>query len=42
MQLFESIQESVAFIRGVTDTKPRIGVILGTGLGGLVGQVNVS
>ena len=42
MNLFESIQESVAFIRGVTDTKPRIGVILGTGLGGLVGQVNVS
>ncbi|MBC8125249.1 MAG: purine-nucleoside phosphorylase [Candidatus Kapabacteria bacterium] len=42
MQLFESIQESVSFIRSVTDSKPRIGVILGTGLGGLVGQVNVS
>jgi len=42
MTLFESIAESAAFIRSVTDISPSIGVILGTGLGDLVSKVDVT
>ena len=35
MQLFDKIQETVAFIRERVQTEPGIGIILGSGLGGL-------
>ena len=31
------IQEAVSFIQSKTNTKPEVGIILGTGLGALVG-----
>ena len=34
-------KESVAFIKGRTTVEPTIGIILGTGLGGLVNEINV-
>lgn len=39
MALYDNILESVAMIRGITASTPVVGVILGTGLGGLVSQV---
>ena len=39
--LYEQIQEAVAFIRSITDFKPATGIILGTGLGALVGELAV-
>jgi len=41
MQLFDQIQETLAFIRSKTDDIPQTGIILGTGLGDLTGQVAV-
>jgi purine-nucleoside phosphorylase len=38
-ELRQHITEAVAFIRKKTDAKPRIGIILGTGLGGLVKEI---
>jgi purine-nucleoside phosphorylase len=40
-QLFDQIQEAVARIRTDWDQRPLAGVILGTGLGGLVEQIQV-
>lgn len=40
--LYEQIQEAVAFIRSVTDFKPATGIILGTGLGQLAGELENS
>ncbi|MCX6139707.1 MAG: purine-nucleoside phosphorylase [Candidatus Kapabacteria bacterium] len=42
MALYESILEAVTAIRTTSASEPRIGVILGTGLGGLVSQVEIS
>lgn len=39
--MLEKIKESVAFIQSKTSIKPSIGIILGTGLGGLVKEINV-
>lgn len=39
MSLFEQIEESAAFIRSRTSVAPRVGIILGTGLGDLVGDM---
>ncbi|MBX2890712.1 MAG: purine-nucleoside phosphorylase [Saprospiraceae bacterium] len=41
MQLYEQIQEAVAFVRSKTDFRPRTGIILGTGLGDLTDDVEV-
>ena len=35
------IKAAIDAVRGVTDTRPRIGVILGTGLGGLVDAMDI-
>jgi purine-nucleoside phosphorylase len=37
--LMQHIQETLKFIRAKTDSKPNIGIILGTGLGGLVKEI---
>jgi purine-nucleoside phosphorylase len=39
--MLEKIKESAAFIQSKTSIKPSIGIILGTGLGGLVKEINV-
>lgn len=41
MQLFDQIQECLAFIRKRTDFQPRYGIILGTGLSGLAKEIEV-
>lgn len=38
--LFENIQESVSHIRKFTNSTPRVGIILGTGLGALVKEIS--
>ena len=40
--LYEKIQEAISFIRLRTDFQPTIGIILGTGLGGLVENITVT
>ena len=37
----EKIKESVGYIEGVYHDTPEIGIVLGTGLGGLVNEINV-
>lgn len=39
--MLETFEEAVAFIKSETQVKPDLGVILGTGLGGLVNEINV-
>jgi purine-nucleoside phosphorylase len=39
--LFERIKESAAHIKGIADVKPSFGIILGSGLGGLVKKIKV-
>ena len=39
MSLREQIEESIAYIRKHTKVRPEIGIILGTGLGGLVSEI---
>jgi purine-nucleoside phosphorylase len=39
MTLHEQVQESIAYIRAHTKMRPEIGIILGTGLGGLVKEI---
>ncbi len=41
-ELRQTIDEAVAFIRTKTGERPPIGIILGTGLGGLVKEIRVS
>lgn len=42
MELFEKIQQTAAYLREVTqDYQPEIGVILGSGLGGLVDELEI-
>jgi purine-nucleoside phosphorylase len=40
--MLEQFNESVAFIQSKTNVKPTIGIILGTGLGGLVKEIDVT
>lgn len=40
MNAYERAAEALTYIRGVTQREPRIGIILGTGLGGLVGEID--
>lgn len=42
LDLYDKIQESVAFIRGQWDQPPHAGIILGTGLGPLVSKIDVA
>jgi purine-nucleoside phosphorylase len=39
--MLTQFKESVAFIKGRTNVQPTVGIILGTGLGGLVKEINV-
>lgn len=42
LDLFDKIQESVSFIKSKWDGTPKAGIILGTGLGPLVEQIDVA
>ena len=39
--MLEKIKESVAYITSKTSVNPSIGIILGTGLGGLVKEIKI-
>ena len=39
--MLEKFRESVAYIKSQTKVKPSVGIILGTGLGGLVKEINI-
>ena len=39
--MLTQFKESVAYIQQKTNVQPTIGIILGTGLGGLVQEINV-
>ena len=39
--MLNKIKETTDFIQNKVDTKPQIGIILGTGLGGLVDEIDV-
>ena len=39
MELRDQVKEAVAYIRKRTRMRPEIGIILGTGLGGLVKEI---
>ncbi|MBN2366387.1 MAG: purine-nucleoside phosphorylase [Calditrichaeota bacterium] len=41
-ELKQKIEETVSFIRKHTDVKPQIGIVLGTGLGDLVREIDIS
>lgn len=38
----ETINETVSYINSHTDLRPEIGIILGTGLGGMVGEIEIA
>lgn len=42
ISLKEKIDESVKKIREITDSQPKIGIILGTGLGGVVDKISIN
>ena len=39
--MLEKFKAAAAYIQGRTDLKPSVGIILGTGLGGLVNEIEV-
>ena len=39
--LFDRIQEAAAVVRGRSRLEPEVGIILGTGLGGLADEISV-
>ena len=39
--MLKAIQETTNFIKKKTNFLPEVGIILGTGLGGLVNEINV-
>jgi purine-nucleoside phosphorylase len=39
--MLEAIKETAAFIKAKTSIEPTIGIILGTGLGGLVKEIEI-
>ena len=41
MTFYDKIQETAAFIRAKIDSKPTVGIILGSGLGGLIDLVKI-
>ena len=40
--MLETIKETAEFLKAKTNFNPEIGIILGTGLGGLVNEINTS
>ncbi len=40
--LYDNIQEALTFIRTKTSFQPEFGIILGTGLGGLVDEIEIT
>src|SRR5689334_15979410 len=40
--MLEKIKETVAYIRKQTDFEPAFGIVLGSGLGGLVNEIEIS
>jgi purine-nucleoside phosphorylase len=42
MNMLEKIKNTVDFIKSKTDFQPEVGIILGTGLGGLVNEIDVT
>ena len=41
MELFDQIQEALAYIKNRTDFQPQYGIILGTGLGNLTDEIKI-
>lgn len=41
MDILEKYNDAVDYIRKYTQSKPKIGIVLGTGLGGLIGEIKV-
>ena len=39
--MLEKFNESADYIKSKTSIRPSIGIILGTGLGGLVNEINI-
>ena len=39
--MLEEFKAAASYIQGRTDVKPSIGIILGTGLGGLVNEIDI-
>jgi len=39
--MLEQLQQTVNYIRSINDFQPEIGIILGTGLGGLVDEMEI-
>ena len=39
--MLQKIKEAVEHIQGRVDAKPEVGIVLGTGLGGLVGEIEI-
>ena len=39
--MLEQLKQTVAFIESKIKNKPQVGIILGTGLGGLVKEINI-
>lgn len=39
--IYEQVQEAIAFIRSKTNFQPKVGIILGTGLGGLIDEIKI-
>ena len=39
--MLQQFKESAAYIRSKTNVEPKIGIILGTGLGGLVNEITI-
>ena len=39
--MLEAIKETVSFIRGITKLHPEVGIILGTGLGGIIEDLDI-
>jgi purine-nucleoside phosphorylase len=40
--LYESVEQSAAFLRRKTEIEPRVAIVLGTGLGGVAERIRVS
>jgi len=39
--MLQTIKESAKFLQNKTNSTPKVGIILGTGLGGLVDEINI-
>ena len=41
MSLIQQLQETLSFIRSQTNTKPTVGIVLGSGLGNFTSEMSV-